>query len=212
LIWNPDCCVKKETFKDAPMTIQNTRLFIISLGFDAFWLFCVVMQGHFLWFATLMLGLALWFDKTLVVAFPVIASIGIFGDFLLTVFGVFQFPDAVLSDPGSLRLAGFPLWLILLWFGFAAYAWLMRQAVLKYSSIFLALICAFSGAFSYYAGMKLGAVSFPFSLSFTLSLLFVLWMFYGFLFYFLIAVFCKILDQKSVLVNQEQALKLDIKY
>jgi len=177
------------------MSIQKTQLFIISILFDAYWLFCVVLQGPFLWLATLMLGFALWFDKTLVVSLPVIAAIGIAGDYLLTLTGVFQF-SAPASD--ALRLAGFPLWLVVLWFGFATYLWLMREVVLKYSRVFLALICAVSGAFSYYAGMKLGAVTFPLSLTFTLSLLFVLWLFYGFLFYWLVALLDKKLVKKIV--------------
>lgn len=190
------------------MTNENKKLVIISLLFNVYWLACVWLKVYGLPLATCLLILAYFYDDRPMLAVPVIALLGIAGDLLLTSIGLFRF-DANAQGVWQ-NLAAFPIWLVFLWFGFATYAWLMRSVVVKHSVWLLMLLCAFAGASSYFAGMRLGAVMFPVDLSITLMVLLLLWAFYGWLFAMLITRF--IHKGKGKVANHESTLSVDIRY
>lgn len=186
------------------MTNENKKLVVISLLFNVYWLACVVLKNYGLPLAVFLLALVFFYDDRRLLAVPVIALLGIAGDLLLTSIGIFRF-DANAQSLWQ-NLAGFPLWLVFLWFGFASYAWLMRSVVIKHSVWLIMLLCAFAGASSYFAGMRLGAVMFPVDVSTTLILLLLLWAFYGWLFAMLIKRFIR----KGS--SHESTLSVDIRY
>ena len=170
----------------------NRSALIISMLFNAYWFLCVVIQEQawFLLLALLVAGFV--FDKTVALAAPLIALIGLSGDAMLTGFGIFIFDESLYNlSSGSLgffeALATIPSWLVFLWLGFGTYAWLLRAVLMKHAGSLFFLLCAFSGSSSYYAGMKLGAVNFSESLTTTLMLLFALWAVYGWIFASLIS-------------------------
>lgn len=93
-----------------------------------------------------------------------VGGLGIAVDAALSLAGVFQFPGQVLV----------PLWLCFLWLAFAA--------ILGRSLAYLAsrpLLCVLAGAvafpFNYWAGQRLGAVEFGYSLPSTLLVLALVW-------------------------------------
>ncbi|MGR6859076.1 DUF2878 domain-containing protein [Aliivibrio salmonicida] len=94
-----------------------------------------------------------------------ISMLGIFGDVLLSLTGVYQFPDNALI----------PVWLILLWchFGFAinhSLGWLSR-----FHLGLIALLGAIAGPLNYLVGHRLGAVDFSYSYQITLFSIGVIW-------------------------------------
>jgi hypothetical protein len=94
----------------------------------------------------------------------VVGGLGIAVDAALSAAGIFIFPGGVLV----------PLWLCCLWFGFAAalgrsLAWLSGRPA----------VCTLAGAIAfplnYWAGYRLGAVDFAYSLPLTLGVLALTW-------------------------------------
>ncbi|GAA4898490.1 DUF2878 domain-containing protein [Ferrimonas pelagia] len=135
-------------------------LVLTSTAFNGFWLLAVWGQ----WDWPLLLGLAaVWlrWPRAGLWALP-IALVGVGLDSLWTQAGVFRFEQL-------------PGWLLVLWLGFGTYAWALRRVVVAAPSHWLALIGACAGAMSYWAGVRLGAVSWPMGLVPTLSLLWLEW-------------------------------------
>lgn len=144
--------------------------------FQAGWFICVVWQG---WFAILITAAALlihfkFFAKP--GEWQFIGSAALLGtalDSILSFSGVFQFPEVI----------GFiPPWLMALWFLFPlvinhSLNWLSGNILLS------AAAGAFGGSLSYYAGYRLGSVSFPMGESTTMIILAFTWaVFFPFLF------------------------------
>ena len=93
-----------------------------------------------------------------------IAAVGISADAALSSSGVFLFPD------GSLV----PLWLCCLWLAFAttlvrSLAWLGRHALLA------GFLAALALPLNYWAGQRLGAVQFGYSLPATMAVMAAVW-------------------------------------
>ena len=153
------------------MNLTTRKAFLISLAFNAFWLLCVVFQMQYWPVIALIIASAIFYEKSAMIALLIIAPIGIATDFFFSLFGVFSFPNQL----GETGLLGFPMWLILLWFGFSVFAWLMRKIVLQSYLPFLLVVCGVAGASSYYAGFQLGAVDFPMGLVETLAILSITW-------------------------------------
>ncbi|MFG0763009.1 DUF2878 domain-containing protein [Aeromonas media] len=134
------------------------------LGFNLYWLLAVKWQQP----GPLLLMLLLHFlfsprrrqDWRLI---PV-ALAGCLLDILLWQLGLFQFPS------------GFPLWLLLLWCGFAltlshGLGWLQRLPRWQQALFGMA-----GGASSYVAGAAMGAVHLPWGIWISTALLAVIWM------------------------------------
>ena len=134
------------------------------LGFNLYWLLAVKWQQS----GPLLVILLLHFlfspsrqrDWRL---FP-IAVAGCLLDALLWLLGLFRFP------------AGFPLWLVLLWLGFAltlahGMRWLLRLP--RWQQALFGMV---GGTSSYVAGAAMGAVHLPWGIGISAALLAVIWM------------------------------------
>lgn len=142
-------------------------LWFNALWFQALW-FCAVLGGDpLLPLALLLLVCHVWLVgdiRTEMRQLVMVGGVGIAVDAVLSTSGVFVFHGAVLV----------PLWLCCLWMGFAAalgrsLAWLAARPAL----------CAVAGAIAfplnYWAGKRLGAVEFGYSLPVTLAILALTW-------------------------------------
>ena len=150
------------------VTRLSERVWFNAVWFQTTW-FCLVLGRETLLplsGALLLLHLVLVRDAwTELLRLSSIAAIGVSADALLSYSGIFHFQGDVLV----------PLWLICLWFVFAttltrSLAWLGRHLALT------AVVGAIALPLNYWAGMRLGAVEFPQSLTLTLATMSVLWM------------------------------------
>jgi hypothetical protein len=82
--------------------------------------------------------------------------------------GVYQFEGNVI-----------PLWLILLWLGFASFVWLLRKVIQNYSPYVLVIIGSIGGTVSYWAGLRLEAVGWPMGIPVTVMITLVGWLVYS---------------------------------
>lgn len=138
-----------------------------GVWFYLLWFSAVWGRESFIAVTALLLCLHLYIHKhqrvewTLIL---VVALIGISIDQLLLLMGVFVFQESVLL----------PGWLCLLWAGFAA---TLRHSLrfAAHSLRLAALLGAVGGASSYFAGARLGAVSFGYGTTETLILLATIW-------------------------------------
>ncbi|MGL4793404.1 MAG: DUF2878 domain-containing protein [Aeromonas jandaei] len=134
------------------------------LGFNLYWLLAVKWQQPDPLLAMLLLHFLFspshQRDWRL---FP-IAVAGSLLDALLWQLGLFRFPS------------GFPLWLVLLWLGFAltlahGMRWLLRLP--RWQQALFGMV---GGTSSYVAGAAMGAVHLPWSIGISAALLAVIWM------------------------------------
>ena len=142
------------------------------MWFNALWLqalwFCVVLGRDLLLpLSLLLLVLHIWLagdSRGELRQLLIVGGVGIAVDAVLGVAGVFIFAGGVLV----------PLWLCCLWLGFAAVlgrslAWLAARPA----------VCSVAGAIAfplnYWAGQRLGAVEFGYSLPLTLAVLALTW-------------------------------------
>ena len=147
---------------------QKSFSWINLIWFQAIWFVAVVYTVQAI--SVLILSLCVHFlmsptRKADILTLLGITLIGSLGDFLLTFWGVFIFPDTLYS----------PVWLILLWAHFAltlnhAMSWLSKLPT--YACI---LFGAVFGTLSYYAGSQLGAVTLHNNLLFSLFSMSVIW-------------------------------------
>jgi hypothetical protein len=138
-----------------------------ALWFQGLW-FCVVLgRDRLLPLALLLLVVHLWLSgdfRRELRQLALVGGLGIAVDALLGAAGVFVFSGGVLV----------PLWLCCLWAGFAAVlgrslAWLVARPVVS------SLAGAVVFPLNYWAGQRLGAVDFAYSLPFTLATLALVW-------------------------------------
>lgn len=146
----------------------SERIWFNALWFQITW-FCVVLGRETLLpvsVALILLHLALVRDTWReLLRLSSIAVIGISADALFSLSGLFEFPNDALV----------PLWLCCLWFAFAttltrSLAWLGQRLVLA------GLLGAIALPLNYWAGQRLGAVVFPYSLPITLGSMSVVWL------------------------------------
>ncbi|MDD1792208.1 DUF2878 domain-containing protein [Enterovibrio sp. ZSDZ42] len=125
------------------------RVILVSLAFNLFWFAAVVGQNSLLPFLVLALIGAMFIDRGVIIAIPLFALIGIAGDTVLMRNQILNFDTAFL-----------PLWLCLLWAGFGAYVWLLRDWLLDKNVGLLIAVGSLGGAASYLAGERFDAVQF----------------------------------------------------
>lgn len=134
------------------------------LGFNLYWLLAVKWQQPGPLLAILLLHFLFSPSRQRDWRLLPIAVVGCLLDALLWQLGLFRFPS------------GFPLWLVLLWLGFAltlahGMRWLLRLPLWQQ-----ALFGVFGGASSYVAGAAMGAVNLPWGIGISTALLAVIWM------------------------------------
>lgn len=149
----------------ATSSVLSTKaVVVLGLAFNLYWAVAVLGQSQ--WVVALVIMLV-----TAWVLFPgsacfslLLGGIGIGMDFLLIQAGVLAF------DAG-----GMPLWLVLLWLGFASFVWIMRSRLLVMPYWLLGLIGSLGGAMSYLAGYRFDAVSWPYGIGLSGLVLLLCW-------------------------------------
>lgn len=143
---------------------QPIELLLNVVGFQCIWWLGVLTANTYLWLSAFLLIVHLkfygfrregWFVLNL-------ALLGMLVDGALIYTGVYSFDS-------------FPYWLILLWGGFACTLKHSLQFSLTLPIFFKMLFGAVGGGLSYYAGYKLGAVSFPYNELLSLIIVAVIW-------------------------------------
>ncbi|SIO38924.1 DUF2878 domain-containing protein [Salinivibrio sp. ES.052] len=128
------------------------RFVLISLLFNVYWFSAAIGPPSLQWLMVAMLLAAIVYDRSVIRGVLVLAPLGLIGDSALL---YWQWLEV---GTGSLIM---PSWLVLLWLGFCAFAWLMRELVLARPTWMITIIGSLGGASSYLAGERLGALSFP---------------------------------------------------
>ncbi|OOE90022.1 DUF2878 domain-containing protein [Salinivibrio sp. AR640] len=149
------------------------RFVLISLLFNVYWFSAAIGPPSLQWLMGAMLLAAIAYDRTVIAGILTLAPLGIIGD------SVMLYTQWLAVDISSLIM---PSWLILLWLGFCAFAWLMRELVLARPIWLITCIGSVGGASSYLAGERLGALSFPQSFWITGVVLLGVWAIYSVLF------------------------------
>ncbi|PPA30246.1 DUF2878 domain-containing protein [Aeromonas jandaei] len=134
------------------------------LGFNLYWLLAVMWQQPGPLLAMLLLHFLFSPSRRRDWRLLPIAVAGCLLDVLLWLLGLFRFP------------AGFPLWLVLLWLGFAltlahGMRWLLRLP--RWQQALFGMV---GGTSSYVAGAAMGAVHLPWGIGISAALLAVIWM------------------------------------
>ena len=134
------------------------------LGFNLYWLLAVKWQQPGPLLAMLLLHFLFSPSRQRDWRLLPIAVVGCLLDALLWQLGLFRFPS------------GFPLWLVLLWLGFAltlahGMRWLLRLP--RWQQALFGIV---GGASSYVAGAAMGAVNLPWGIWISTALLAVIWM------------------------------------
>lgn len=134
------------------------------LGFNLYWLLAVKWQQPGPLLAMLLLHFLFSPSRQRDRRLLPIAVAGCLLDALLWQLGLFHFP------------AGFPLWLVLLWLGFAltlahGMRWLLRLP--RWQQALFGMV---GGTSSYVAGAAMGAVHLPWGIGISAALLAVIWM------------------------------------
>ena len=143
------------------------------LGFQLIWWLMVLFQNQYVWVALILFVCHFfmvkhpWIEGGTLLG---VACAGIALDSLLTISGMFAFPQQSIMS----GLIPIPIWLVALWISFAA--------TLRHSLSYLArrpmiasILGGVGGPLSYLAGERFGAVVFGYSSGLTLILLAFLW-------------------------------------
>jgi hypothetical protein len=99
------------------------RFVVISLLFNVFWFTAALGQSSIQWLLVAMLAAAIFYQRDVLWAIITLTPIGLVGDNLLIHFGWLA------TEPAS---AWMPVWLVLLWCGFCAFVWLLREIILAH--------------------------------------------------------------------------------
>lgn len=176
--------------------VKTPELILVSLIFQGVWLLAVLGQSRWqnaLWVFLVIAVLWLWrYRKAVLLTGRRVLAMGLMIDGLNIVFGVLVFTTT-----------GFPGWLAALWVAFACYSGYLVPVLTKLPLPFVIMSGACSGMASYYAGMKLSAVGFSYSLPLTLS---ILWLEWGVIIYAVLKIYA---DQSDSLCVDERRQSAD---
>ncbi|CAH1577446.1 DUF2878 domain-containing protein [Vibrio owensii] len=144
------------------------KVFLASTWFQLCWFAAVLGTYQWQW-VTLFLTLAtllycLKTDASSLKSIGVIVTIGLVFDTLNQQLSVFVFPTLWL-----------PVWLLCLWVLFSWYAYQLKSILYRFPKTYVSIVGGLGGTASYFAGYKLQAVEFGFSVGTTLMILFVEW-------------------------------------
>ncbi|WP_041055186.1 DUF2878 domain-containing protein [Vibrio owensii] len=142
------------------------KVFLASTWFQLCWFAAVLGTYQWQW-VTLFLTLAtllycLKTDASSLKSIGVIVTFGLVLDTLNQ--QLFVFPTLWL-----------PVWLLCLWVLFSWYAYQLKSILYRFPKIYVSIVGGLGGTASYFAGYKLQAVEFGFSVGTTLMILFVEW-------------------------------------
>ncbi|KKC99609.1 MULTISPECIES: DUF2878 domain-containing protein [Photobacterium] len=147
-------------------SVLSTKALVAGgLLFNGFWLLAVLGQNDWIGLLAAMLLIVWWRYPAAVRKVLVIALAGCVMDSALTFTGIYRFESSFL-----------PVWLILLWFGFATFVWFLRHNLAGYPAVLVLLAGSVGGAGSYLAGKQLGAVSWPAGDTLTFLIVAVCWL------------------------------------
>ncbi len=157
------------------MMLGLSQKFWVNIGgFQLAW-WSAVLAGNTLWpLLLLLLCFHVYFHQDAAAEISVIILVGLLGfgiDTLLTAIRLFDFPSGSAFLLDSIVP---PLWLLMLWFCFAA---TLRQGLSWFQGRWLlaAVVGGIAGPLSYYAGSQLGAMAFGFSLAISLLVMSLIW-------------------------------------
>lgn len=131
------------------------RIFLISTWFQVLWFMAVLGQGD--WVSWLVVSVVITFVLSCrYQGLPIwscfsIAILGVIFDSVNSLIGVLVFDDQYI-----------PVWLVLLWAGYAWFAFQLYPLIRDYLRGGIIFVGAIAGGLSYYAGEQLGAVMFGF--------------------------------------------------
>ncbi|MGR5062837.1 DUF2878 domain-containing protein [Photobacterium sp. DNB22_13_2] len=144
--------------------MSSKKLIAAGLIFNVYWLIAVLGQQAYVWVLVLLFAACWWkFPSVGRYAFS-IACAGVLMDGALSISNVLDFQTLLI-----------PIWLIMLWLGFGAFVWFMKETISNYSVAFIGLLGGVGGAMSYFAGYRLQAVQWPLGVELTLFILFASW-------------------------------------
>lgn len=146
------------------------KLLLNAVLYQSIWFIAILGGTRYLWCGVLLLGVHFVFSskrKADALLMLCILMMGLVIDGLLKYSGFFSFNN----DQFPL-----PLWLMMIWVAFATLPhhslnWLKGRPLLS------VLLGAVGGPLAYWAGIRLGAASFGFSLPFSLLMLGIIWSF-----------------------------------
>ncbi|EKO3844258.1 DUF2878 domain-containing protein [Vibrio harveyi] len=144
------------------------KVFLASTWFQLCWFLAVL--GTYQWqsltlILTLLTIVHCWRVESFALKrIAMVVFVGLVLDTLNKQLSVFIFPTTWL-----------PLWLTCLWVLFSWYAYQLKSILYRFPKIYVSIVGGLGGTASYFAGCKLEAVEFGFSVSATLAILFVEW-------------------------------------
>ncbi|EPF7650992.1 DUF2878 domain-containing protein [Vibrio vulnificus] len=143
-------------------------LILASAWFNLVWFLAVIGTEQWQWvtlcFALMTLGYQYRVDPKTWKATLLIAVVGCLVDSLNQYLSIFQFTSTFL-----------PVWLLSLWVVFAWYAYHLKRILLRFAPFYVLTAGALGGCLSYYAGYKLNAVTYGYSVLITASIVFLEW-------------------------------------
>ncbi len=145
-----------------------SSLILKSTWFQLLWAIAVLGQDKWQLLLIALVAItvvtASYFDRRSVFSMLMIFLSGIVVDSLNLYAGVLVFNQQVM-----------PLWLVGLWAAFSWYAVVLFSIVNRYPLVLVSIVGGIAGALSYFAGLKIGAVSWSFSPVTTSLILFLEW-------------------------------------
>lgn len=144
------------------------KVFVASIWFQICWFAAVLGTYQWQWFTVFLTLLTVAYcvlsDANSLKRIAVVTIIGLVVDSLNQQFSLLIFqPDWL------------PVWLLCLWVVFAWYACQLKSVLHRFPKTYVSIVGGVGGVASYYAGYKLQAVEFGYSVSFTVMILFMEW-------------------------------------
>ncbi|ARR44879.1 DUF2878 domain-containing protein [Vibrio campbellii] len=144
------------------------RVFVASTWFQLCWFAAVLGTYQWQWLTFVLTLLTLVYcwrvEPSALKNITTIVSVGLVLDTLNKQFSIFIFPTTWL-----------PIWLVCLWVLFSWYAYQLKSILYRFPKTYVSIVGGIGGTVSYFAGYKLQAVEFGFSVGVTLTILFVEW-------------------------------------
>ncbi|WP_337983902.1 DUF2878 domain-containing protein [Vibrio inusitatus] len=173
--------------------MMNKELLVKSIWFQGLWFLAVIGRDSTFFLLLLAVGATLVYsvkkEQINLAWLATLVLIGIVLDTFHGFIGLFLFPQSWI-----------PAWLILLWVIFIWYAYQMKTILTRFPLPIVSMIGALGAAGSYFAGLKLGAVQWPYSDEMTFVVLTIEW----FLLFALVIYSLKALDKRGKGHNQHE--------
>ncbi len=146
--------------------MATKHFFVITSMFNLYWFLAVWGQHRFIPLLVFVLLITWWHHKPNWRFVCGISALGCSVDIGLNLVGIYQFTESLLL----------PIWLLLLWFGFATFVWLSKAVILRYSTRVLVIVGGIGGMVSYWGGFRLDAVAWPLGKLMTMPIALLCWL------------------------------------